>query len=642
MKRLLAILSIFIAILPLSARGQSYEAAKSKIEHLDSLLLHGAISEEAYIDSVAAWRWTQLTNGILFDAGTLVDYLQHYKRIVFSNDKYAANRIKYFDYLATNARMNVRSGEAIYFYGKLEEELEKQTGNKSLFRLSEQCSYYMLPKYYEKIIAAYENGNGYEILQSYPAKIRANVLDTITAYRFVFLTTPVSVAYANTGDAVNFEKTYAVSKAIGQELSRKLAPNSSWAYTIKFELDNMDVQRELYLKHNPALAIKLLKNQLSYLSADTVQEKNWLNILKQKVYEVLIDAYIAHEQYDSAEACIGYLQAFGTRSPETNMNIYLAESHIASAKGDYKTALEKRVKAADLKELFSFTLLDETQNILYAHAEAEYNRRELTIAEQQKRTRLNWVIGIGTVAFVILIGAFTLYRRQQSTYNQMIKRLNEITELQIAEVEREASLKEQERLGQELHDDFAATLASMIHQLNALAQGIEDAPVRHKLTEAAQNATQMYKAVRAKSHKLYEAQEQAIDGSFEQQIKKIAESALSDGEFKKEIEVDANAVAPLQAAQRIELLRIIQEAMANIVKHAKRASEVFIFIYKREETLVMEIGDNGGGMSKKSQPGIGLKSINSRIERLGGQLRLDVENGLVLKMNIPIYASSLN
>lgn len=617
---------------------QNLELAKTKIAHLDSMLDSDQLSDKAYLDSVGAWRWSQLSSGVLFDAGTLIHYLKNYKKIAWDSDKFLKQRINYFDFLATNARMQTRSGEALYFYGKLEAELERQTGNKSLYQLSEQCNYYIYPKQYDKVIAAYEKGNGYKILETYPAKIRTNSLDTVTAFRYVYVVMPVCIAYAHLGDSVNYNKTMRIAQSIGQELVKKISPKSSWAFTIKFETDNLDLYRNLYMQGNANAALSVLRKQLNYLSSDTIQQKGWKQILEQKTLEDFIEAFLLAAQYDSATHYIGELEQYGVQSPETDLKIYLAKSKIAMSRGDYKMALEYERKANEIKEVFNFTLLNETQEILYAHAEAEYNRSELAQAEREKRVRLNWIIGIGLLAIAIVVAGYVLARRQKRNFNFKLKKLNEITDIQIAEVEREAAKNEQQRLGQDLHDELSASLAAITHQIGLVESQAENSDVKQRLANVNDNARRIYETVRAKSHYLYQSSGESL--YFESQIKKVADSALPDTAYSKEIDVDNIAASGLNAAQRIELLRILQEAMSNIVKHAKKVTEVFIFFYKKDDACVLEIGDNGLNTATANREGIGLKSIKDRIKRMNGTIEIDDRNGMVLKMQIPVATSN--
>jgi signal transduction histidine kinase len=87
------------------------------------------------------------------------------------------------------------------------------------------------------------------------------------------------------------------------------------------------------------------------------------------------------------------------------------------------------------------------------------------------------------------------------------------------------------------------------------------------------------------------------------------------------------------------LYRVIQEAVNNVIKHAK-ASELFITLYNEENEIDVMIEDNGIGFDKKNiqSDGIGLQNIRSRIEYLNGNVEWDTapNNGTVLSIHVPL------
>ena len=62
----------------------------------------------------------------------------------------------------------------------------------------------------------------------------------------------------------------------------------------------------------------------------------------------------------------------------------------------------------------------------------------------------------------------------------------------------------------------------------------------------------------------------------------------------------------------VNIYRIIQEIITNILKHAK-ATEVVFDVVETEDTLYIHIKDNGIGFDlNETQKGIGLKNIQKR------------------------------
>ncbi|MGK6309854.1 sensor histidine kinase [Variovorax sp. DT-64] len=81
--------------------------------------------------------------------------------------------------------------------------------------------------------------------------------------------------------------------------------------------------------------------------------------------------------------------------------------------------------------------------------------------------------------------------------------------------------------------------------------------------------------------------------------------------------------ATLSPHAALQLLRVAQEALTNVLKHA-RATRVQVRLRRAGEMLEMEIEDNGRGLDPEPgrQGGRGLHNMRSRAERLGGTLAL--------------------
>ena len=80
---------------------------------------------------------------------------------------------------------------------------------------------------------------------------------------------------------------------------------------------------------------------------------------------------------------------------------------------------------------------------------------------------------------------------------------------------------------------------------------------------------------------------------------------------------------------RTALYRIYQECMNNVIKHSQ-ASEIWIRFTKDEQTLMLEIRDNGGGfemprdrLALARQGHLGLVGMRERAEAIGARLEVD-------------------
>ena len=236
---------------------------------------------------------------------------------------------------------------------------------------------------------------------------------------------------------------------------------------------------------------------------------------------------------------------------------------------------------------------------------------------------------------------FLIRRRTKKQLNE----LDEITQVQIDEAVQRAAKEEQRKLGQDLHDDLSGTLTILIRQIDdAQHEAENNKNVSEKLNDVHDVAKSVYNSVRDKSHSIHNLLDDQQNDHFDESIKKIVDSALTGKQLQKEIDIEKKASVSLGVNTRIEVLRIVQEAMANIVKHAKKVTEVYVFLLKTENGVNLQIGDNGTEAATKSPDtkGIGMKSIHNRVKNLNGDIAVNTHSGgLHLDIFIPVSFSTI-
>ena len=99
----------------------------------------------------------------------------------------------------------------------------------------------------------------------------------------------------------------------------------------------------------------------------------------------------------------------------------------------------------------------------------------------------------------------------------------------------------------------------------------------------------------------------------------------------------------LNTQQSIALYRILQESLTNVAKHAK-ATSVKIHLYKENQQLIFEIGDNGIGLIenyKNKHDSYGLIGMRERVFLLDGELTILSKpgKGTTIKVEMPYKAN---
>jgi two-component system sensor histidine kinase DesK len=88
---------------------------------------------------------------------------------------------------------------------------------------------------------------------------------------------------------------------------------------------------------------------------------------------------------------------------------------------------------------------------------------------------------------------------------------------------------------------------------------------------------------------------------------------------------------------RRNLFLCIKEALNNIVKHAQ-ATEASLTFSIVGNTLVTTIKDNGIGITQDNKFGNGLTTMKERLNKFGGSMDIEINNGTILIFKVNIIA----
>lgn len=200
------------------------------------------------------------------------------------------------------------------------------------------------------------------------------------------------------------------------------------------------------------------------------------------------------------------------------------------------------------------------------------------------------------------------------------------------------AIQEHERrhLAQELHDELGQSLSA----IKAVAVTIEQ-----KSSDMDPSICDSARAIGLFSERMYEVARNMMQRLRPSVLDElgllVALQALIDDWNARHGEIfchfDANdKLRDLGEDININLYRIIQESLTNVIKHAQ-ANEVYIKIVRTPEQLSVNISDDGVGFDCASaQRGLGLLGMQERVEAINGKFKLDCDNKRGVKISIVI------
>ncbi len=219
--------------------------------------------------------------------------------------------------------------------------------------------------------------------------------------------------------------------------------------------------------------------------------------------------------------------------------------------------------------------------------------------------------------------------RLSRAFNGMADRLNAAvndnvrleTEREVAE-HMQARLQDERRLiARELHDELAQGITAVRALAGAIAQRTTEQPALYSPAQSIVAVTgEMQEGVKAILHRLRPPSSSGLEAALErlltawrlqhEEIELVASIALSSN--------------PLADATAQAAIRIVQEGLTNVVRHAG-ASRVELILAGAADHLDISLSDNGRGRtgqpSAQAGSGLGLAGMAERVAGLGGSLQ---------------------
>lgn len=300
--------------------------------------------------------------------------------------------------------------------------------------------------------------------------------------------------------------------------------------------------------------------------------------------------------------------------------------------GNYKKAYENLSNYIEVQADFDF----DKQNIKISEFNIKYETKEKEIenlmlkAKVQRNQIITYAtLGLLLIAIILSVLIFKniskkrkIAEQAQLIQKQQLDKTLKDQELHDIDVMLKSQEVERQQIANELHDNLGSLLATLKLNFQNLSrlQKIEDKELFEK-TDAMLEET--YQKVRNISH----LKNMGIVGNegLLIAVKKMAEKMTVINRLKINV-IPFGLTQRLSNTTEVTLFRIIQELCTNIIKHSE-ANEVNIYLTQHNPELInIIIEDNGKGFDYKEvvhKDGIGLKSIEKKVEQMGGTFTVD-------------------
>ncbi|MEN8174974.1 MAG: histidine kinase [Pseudomonadota bacterium] len=199
------------------------------------------------------------------------------------------------------------------------------------------------------------------------------------------------------------------------------------------------------------------------------------------------------------------------------------------------------------------------------------------------------------------------------------------------EAHRLSIVEERTALAHELHDSLAQTLAGLRFQVRMLDDSLKQGPAPGSARDDLERIRGGVDEAHTELRELLNSFRAPLDRrGLVPALEKLVARFRDETGLHVFLQVNCRVVS-LNASEEMQMLRIVQEALANIRKHAGAHTVRVLLSCRAEAGYELLVEDDGSGFTStpEGQPGehIGLAIMQERARRLGAQLRVESEAG---------------
>jgi signal transduction histidine kinase len=182
--------------------------------------------------------------------------------------------------------------------------------------------------------------------------------------------------------------------------------------------------------------------------------------------------------------------------------------------------------------------------------------------------------------------------------------------------------KQRTNMAADIHDTVSQSLTAIVLQLRAAEMEMpRSSEMAQRHLRSAQDVAQ--DGLRETRRSIWTLSQESLQGQdLAQALSLLAQQFFTATAVKLKLSLQQEP-HPLSPNARREIIRIVREALANVLKHAK-ATRVCLALLYTDREVHLRVHDNGRGFATPGLPhangGYGLTSMSRRAESLGGKI----------------------
>lgn len=250
-----------------------------------------------------------------------------------------------------------------------------------------------------------------------------------------------------------------------------------------------------------------------------------------------------------------------------------------------------------------------------------------------------WLILTGTLVVFLMAMSIILFLSfyQRKLFGQKIKmeKLKHDHQKNLLKATLDGQEEERSRIAMDLHDEIGGILSTLKLYISQIKEGKSEGDIIRLKKESENILDEAVSKVRMISHNITPPNLESF--GLIKAMKDLANQISTSGSLK--VAIECNDERRLDTSSEIHLFRVLQELLNNTVKHSGANNVNIVFNFSDDE-YELTYSDDGIGMDvgknelSREFSGIGLRTIASRVEMIGGSLSWVETEGQGMKLKI--------
>jgi signal transduction histidine kinase len=247
---------------------------------------------------------------------------------------------------------------------------------------------------------------------------------------------------------------------------------------------------------------------------------------------------------------------------------------------------------------------------------------EVTFAIKPRFYRTLWFLGVATLLVVGII--YTMYRMRVRAIRSRF----------------DAILAERNRIAREIHDTLAQDFVGVSVQLELTAHLLSESRVDEASQQVDRTRDLVREGLADARRSIWDLRATGTQATLPTRLTHLVEQSVTE---HLKINLDIGGVyRALSPSIENEVLRVAQEALANVVRHSK-ASRVVLDLRYHPNELTLTVCDNGTGFlatdtTLPAKGHFGLQGMRERADQIGGRFLVESspESGTTVRLSVTL------